>query len=197
MPLTRVVAGGALPGGEQWRNVLHYQIGDLDEDARDTLSENVAVAYNSLAAIMSAGWHLDTVSITDLETTEQTEHGYEVVGVAAGDNLPNEVCLVVSWRTGSGARTARGRNYLSGFTTAAQVGADDIPSGATAETVEAALEWATAIHDAPEAEGTLVVFSRKLETSRIVLSAYVDNAWDTQRRRGDVNSARSQVIFGE
>lgn len=96
--------------------------------------------------------------------------------------LPAEVACCLSHRivTPRGARP-KGRTYLGPFTTAAQAGGRPHP-----DLIASILNFAEIWHDALVAEGMqpVVLSANGLVSRGNVIGYNVDNAWDTQRRRG-------------
>lgn len=108
-----------------------------------------------------------------------------------GIDLPAEVALVVSYHAAfvSGTPNARrrGRFYLGPISVAAGTGLGRPPTAL----INAAVDMAEALWT-PIAEAS-VVWAQRSETSgelHPVATGWVDNAWDTQRRRGNTPSSR-------
>ena len=124
--LIRVAAGGALPGGERWVNVFHCLRTPGTGEAL-TLTEAGEISgpivgfYDTFNASLSSEWSLDTTIVKDQESQSGPSYDVDfttIVGGTSGEDLPNQVALVVSWLTSLAGRRNRGRNYLAGFTEA-------------------------------------------------------------------------------
>lgn len=119
------------------------------------------------------------------------------LGAAADDtSLPAEVALCVSFfavldpaRPG----TTRGRIYLGPLSVVSGVAGADDPARPGSTFIEV-------VHDAAEALGQAAntsssvnwqIHSRATATLNEVIGGWVDNEWDTQRRRGLDSTARS------
>lgn len=119
---------------------------------------------------------------------------------AASDpgGLPNEVAICTSLLAsgGTNARRNKGRMYIGPLNQAA-VGADSGGQAPPAGELVATLVLATQqlALDVVTAGGTLCVWSREDHALHVVEGGWVDNAWDTQRRRGlDPTSRTSWTV---
>jgi hypothetical protein len=113
--------------------------------------------------------------------------------------LPNEVAMVLSFKSAplAGAQEARrrGRVYLGPLNGSANssVSAQSRPDDGLRT---AALEAAQRLHDGAEISAApWVIFSRVNDSTSLVDIAWVDNAFDTQRRRGLAASSRTTVTL--
>lgn len=104
--------------------------------------------------------------------------------------LPYEVALVISWTTAVKAAWGRGRNYIGPLTTAA-AGPMTATSGPVPhpDLVTTLTQAGRALIN--ETEVGLVVLGKT--GPKEVTGGYVDNAWDTQRRRGLQPTIRTAV----
>jgi hypothetical protein len=110
-----------------------------------------------------------------------------VVGGNTSENLPNNVALVATHRTGLVGRSFRGRTYVGGFTESQSLGNVVNPSSFTA--IQSA--WNGFVTDMMATIGTWVVISRFHNgaprttgvSQTIISSDFRDSVWDTQRRR--------------
>ncbi|AXH78722.1 MAG: hypothetical protein [Circular genetic element sp.] len=75
--------------------------------------------WPGMQAYMSAGYQLIMVEATDRYDVGGAYGSYTPptpqLGTAAGDSLPANVALCISWKTGLSGRTAHGRSYAFGF----------------------------------------------------------------------------------
>lgn len=111
--------------------------------------------------------------------------------------LPTEVALVFSYHTtfvsGTAAARRRGRIYLGGL--AAFTNTNGRPSSTLTGTM------AAAGRDLIQASNASVSwewqqYSQTTELGNIVIGGWVDNAWDTQRRRGLASTTRTVFTGG-
>lgn len=111
--------------------------------------------------------------------------------VDATDALPPEVALALSFQapkvSGEDQRRRRGRIYVGPFTeTGSSAGR---PAAALLTTMESALQGL--LDDATAATTwAWVVYSRVGDSVATITEAWIDNEWDTQRRRGRVATDR-------
>ena len=175
-------------------NVFHFEGADNDlvhADIRDA----IRTFYTALSSRLSLGWTLTTIK-TYLVTGQgalvvaapRTTSLETLSGTANATNLPNEVALVVSWGTLTPGRSGRGRTYLAGWVETSSNGASTTPSRPTVVVTDQVASAASGLAGV-NGGATLVVFSQKNGTVATVTGGYVNNEWDTQRRR-----ARSLAI---
>lgn len=123
---------------------------------------------------------------------------WSLTGTPSGDSMPTEVALCVSFKadleSGTPAARRRGRIYLGPFDTSPN--SDGRPSAAFVEGVADAAS--TFAQDLIVPGFALVVYSRVDGVARTATGLWVDNAWDTQRRRGLIPTARETraILFG-
>lgn len=107
--------------------------------------------------------------------------------------LPPEVALVVSFQAPktSGVPQARRRNriYLP-FLTAAANSTDGRPAGAFLTAVETAAADLLAASGPTSADWQWMVYSPTDNAIDLVDNGWIDNEWDTQRRRGRIATSR-------
>jgi hypothetical protein len=121
------------------------------------------------------------------------ESTFNLVSAPSGSPLPREVALCCSFQAGriSGESQARrrGRVYI-GMLDSATVGADGRPDAAVIDAV-AAFGNAILGPSLASTSWKWAVYSRMNGSGSEVLDGWVDNAFDTQRRRGDAPTART------
>lgn len=119
-------------------------------------------------------------------------------GMSAAAALPSEVALCMSYAaaatSGVPAARRRGRIYLGGFIASAN-GSDGRPNSALRGDI------ARAGRDLIQASNASVSwewqqYSQTNALGNIVASGWVDDAWDTQRRRGEAASSRITFTGG-
>lgn len=126
--------------------------------------------------------------------TPVTEQPFGIQAALVNDDLPREVALCLSFRAEytSGANRARrrGRVYLGPFNTGAlggpDAGEDSRPLGALVTDVIVGAQ-----HVLSNPTGLWLVWSETDAAGRFVIAGWVDNAWDTQRRRGAAPTVRT------
>lgn len=103
----------------QWTNTLYFTKTDFDEDDQTELANAVHNAMGGdLMTFLNAAWDLRQVTTYDLRTVDgpvviDTED--PVDGTQADTPGPISVGPVVTIYTAARGRSARGRNYLTGF----------------------------------------------------------------------------------
>lgn len=113
----------------------------------------------------------------------------------AGDfGLPDEVALVGSFYgippTGENPQSYKNRIYVGPFNEEGTLAGP--PSRPSAALVQTVLEGLKKLAANATAHGWFwEVYSGTLNNAELVVGGWVDNAWDTQRRRGILPSARS------
>jgi hypothetical protein len=120
------------------------------------------------------------------------------LGTGAGSiGLPNEVALCLSYQTdigsGDNPRTRRGRIYVGPCQSnnAVGLGGDVIPNATMIGRLTASASYLAALGDAPSPTVTWCVYSRVEDQFFAITKGWVDNAFDTQRRRGRKAQART------
>jgi hypothetical protein len=97
--------------------------------------------------------------------------------------LPNQIAIVISWRTAFSGRSYRGRTYVGPCAVAAR-GPNAVIATAQRDAILAA---AQALRTGLSTDQySLVVYSRKLFGASPITSALVGPYFDTQRRRRSV-----------
>lgn len=126
------------------------------------------------------------------------EESWTLGGGQALADLPWEVACCLSFKntsvTTSPERNRRGRIYVGPLTISAQTesGGSIRPA---ADFMNTLLEAGDALELSNNAMATWVVWSQVLGLSFPVEAGWVDNAFDTQRRRGEAATARLSLTF--
>jgi hypothetical protein len=121
-------------------------------------------------------------------------------GSVATNTLPTEVSLCLSVQasrvSGQSQRRRRGRLYLGPFSSASGDGLTGRPASALRTTLATAAEAARVAFGATTVGWHVVSQPKPTDpmTSAAVTGGWIDDAWDTQRRRGGQPSAR--LIWG-
>lgn len=110
--------------------------------------------------------------------------------------LPSEVSLVASFAaapaSGETAARRRGRIYLGPLNTDAQIATTLTPSRPTAAFIHDVAVACDRMATTDDADAQWVVHSRANNAWYTIVSGWVDNAWDTQRRRGVAATSREK-----
>lgn len=122
-----------------------------------------------------------------------------ITAVAATDPLPNECAICLSYKSGVGSPTSggtidkndRGRIYIGPLTVTASVAVADRGDARVAGNMTQAIVGGAELLLAGTAELEWVQYSRTLNQFQIVSGGFVNNAFDTQRRRGVPESSRT------
>lgn len=119
------------------------------------------------------------------------------VGASANES---EVALCMSFMavplSGTNAARRRGRIYLGPFSKGANISASDTDPRPAQSFIDDILDSAESLHASVKALAwRWAVFSRMDNVLYEVDRGWVDNEWDTQRRRGLGASARTTVVF--
>lgn len=195
MAIYRVTASGTLYGVEKWANVFHVSaIGDINdnalfkpfEDFYGHASTGILFLCTGATGGSTNGVVMNQLSWQAVSNpappVTKVENYIGLQNTAGG--LPVDVSLVISWRTTRAGRSYRGRTYLPPMhsnRSSDTGGVMPAPTAATMTFVKVAA--AKLINDLVLASYPLYVYSRKLHDGTAVTNGYIDNAWDTQRRR--------------
>jgi len=163
-----------------YENVLYFDNGGIDSP-EDT-ADGIAAAYDDLAIL--AGFDGLEVRWYDLAGGQPVgQKAYPAV-TSTGETGPGEVAICLSYATVDDvdASTARrrGRIYL-GPLGAAQVGQDSVSD----TQIDAVLDFGQALAEIGLASATTwMMYSKTDDVAAKIEVIWVDDAWDTQRRRG-------------
>jgi hypothetical protein len=177
--------------GNRMVNVVHFNIGngpDVDQAYADLAVDEVVSHMTGMGEIIglyTTQHILQDVIVRDIRTPLQAPFSSStftpIAGVGSSTEVPPELCLLVTLRTGFGGRSGRGRIYFPGP-------GDAILSGAhytsTAEAVLTATSWMGATIDGVAAP--LGVYSRTLATIHDVVSAVARSDRPAIQRRRSV-----------
>jgi len=175
---------------------------DLTQADVDAMSVAITsgTTWATLAGFLAPTFSKVGVSVQNVNSPNQPimSAGGSAPGTSTGTALPDEVALVVTFKTASTGVSGRGRMYVPGWATNA-LGA----AGVAAPTAVTALQaWAAANVPAMMQAGTLVhcighqarqAYTGSTGTDHparaagsVDVSSYIvrDNHWDSQRRRG-------------
>lgn len=131
------------------------------------------------------------------ETPPRVPEERVLTSLAASDTglaLPREVALCCSYNVGGPGPRNRGRTYLGPFTVAALAGGTPALSRPHADLTARIAERAEDLATNPSLECTWVLWSRRNAEMHTITGGFVDNAWDTIRKRG--KAPESRVSWG-
>jgi hypothetical protein len=108
-----------------------------------------------------------------------------------GAGLPGEVAIVSSFYAGTNTKRKRGRHYIGPLgTVTSDAGASPRPSSGTMASIA---NRAQNVAQTTE-NVTWVQVSQVASLASVVTNGWVDNAYDTQRRRGNAPSTRTNWV---
>jgi len=169
----------------------------LDADANDFAAAVIAfhktlnTVYSSLLA--QNGHEYKIYNLDDPEPRAPVEEGsWNFASALTGDSLPPEVCLCLSYQapkiSGIPQARRRGRIYLGPFDASTNVSVR--PSSALVTLVKNSADALYAAGIATAGDWNWAVYSTVLGGTADVSNGWVDDEWDTQRRRGRVATSR-------
>jgi hypothetical protein len=181
-------------------NTWHFDASTTAEAARDALTN----FYNPASGTKVSQWFSNRISrsntkntikvydLDDPEPREATTYGLSLAPASSTTNdLPHEVALCLSYYHDRNLKRQRGRIYLGPFhhgaVTTGTSTADVRPSQTMVDSIKLAAE--ILIDDIP---ANWVVYSPTDNVGRTVTNGWIDNSWDTQRRRGASPTVRTQ-----
>lgn len=216
MPFAKAVCSmPSVTGLDQDRimNTFHFATDDLDEAALDALTGRLYSFYNEVSA-SSGNSIADFISNYVTRAEDVRVRWYDAAGIPPNDPivessfalaspdwttcLPTEVACCLSLInddvTAYPVRNRRGRLYLGPFVTetATAGGTGSRPTVALRNTL---VDAAEVLHDLDDAYAVWVIWSRALGVSFPVTRVWVDDAWDTQRRRGERIITRTTKVL--
>jgi len=174
-------------------NVYHVK---TPSEVTDTMLEDVADMFSfwwqdSMQELLSNSYVLHTIVATDISVEDGHQHTITLIsdnqGAVAGEGVPGNAAVVLSWRTANIGRSFRGRTYMGGLPVEMQETAQTITGGAQGDLTLAGVS----LIDNLESIGMiLAVLSRVANTVQRVtglltqiINVVVDNKIDSQRRR--------------
>lgn len=191
---------------DEVQNVFHFRQFGLTENfdnIRDMLNDfynvgvGAAVPLNFyLSSVLAGPWSLKLYNLSDTEPRVPVAEYSGSIVTNAVDGLPSEVACVVSWQcapiSGVPAGRLRGRTYVGPLSTRVLTAAPAVPRPNSAF-LEVLVASASRLVDAAQASLSyeFVVNSAFLSTPAAIEGGFVDNAFDTQRRRGEDDTART------
>lgn len=152
---------------------------------------------NFIAECMGGSYTVKVYDLGQSEPRDAHEEQFTFTVQTTTTALPNEVALCLSFKTSQGnvGPSNRGRIYFGPLGGTISVGEDAnhnaIP---TAGLTSALLDLAVRLYDNVSAHDMpWAIYSRKNNSLGLVQNAWVDNAFDTQRRRGNDPTGRVSI----
>lgn len=170
-----------------WANAVSPTSGELDLIAdlfRDWWDVGVG-SEAALKSLMSTSCRLDRVTAQRIfpePADVAVELNVSIAGSVSGDMCPPQCCIVISERTNTATRSARGRMYVPGVPISG-VGTGGALQSATQTGIADSAKGLIAAIPALDSDWGWIVWSRKLEVGYPITSVRVGNRVDTQRRR--------------
>lgn len=181
-------------------NTFHFNTAVAkDEDVAGDIVDNLQALYNTFETYLSSSISgVGVVKFYDL-TDAQPRTPWATLAIStepgAGQRLPDEVAVCLSYRavfvSGSPNARRRGRVFIGPLNVNALSAANngDLVSG-TLVTLMASAAVALKTASDATADWSWVVWSTVDNAAREVLEGWIDNAFDTQRRRGRAPTSR-------
>lgn len=191
-----------MPGGEQAVNVLNFAGTASDIDA--TL-DRLESFWDAASADLSGAWRLERIdagvyvsaSSAPTSVSRAFATGAGPTGQVLGTPLPNQIALCVSFRGAGGfGRAFRGRAYLGGFAQGAQESGSGVTTGRPDPglVTRIATAFGSLLNSSAFPTGLVVKQANSL-VQNVVEEGYIDNKWDTQRRRARDLAATLRVAL--
>lgn len=184
-------------------NVMHFITSGPDATVTNAIAQTGAIQtfYRGISAHLSTLVSLTGHSIKWYDALAPSSPngplfttGFTLLGLGTGNPLPTEVALCSSFSGdvvpggGENVRTNRGRIYIGPLASSA-LGANGRPVPALVTSLS---NGALALAVNPTGDlMKMVVFSRKLQAAIPIRRGFVDDEFDTQRRRGRVRLSRT------
>lgn len=184
-------------GGELALNVFAARIGATTL-INQSLAESLGAAIKSnfstlLSSNCATGVSLVRVGVRDMRVEHQPEYrdtGAPISGFGVEDCLPGNVAVCITLRTALAGKSFRGRNYIGGFTEAA----NDAEGRISAEAATNAVNFVTAIGTSMTSNGlTLAVASRPAERTVVNETVFHNDGTSTVRKISEQTAKAGQL----
>lgn len=201
----RLPHDNALPEDGVTNTWYFFTTGEPTEANLDSIRDRLVAFYNDGSTSIANSWSdqynqgAATIRYYDMADAEprvplRIDGALGLDAPGAFSRLPAEVALCLSFSaavaSGENAKRRRGRVYLGPFNQGT-LGTDTADQGRPSSTFINTVKTAAAgLLAANDADATWRVWSELDAVSRDVTHGWVDNAWDTQRRRGVAPTAR-------
>lgn len=200
---TTLLTADANPENYQSNTFAIGQIGTLDLTDANTWTGYIKAFYDDVASVgalkgLAQNGHL--VKIYDVAGTAPNyplfEINFNLASAPAATDLPQEIALCVSYYASAATSVARGRRrgriYVSGWVEGSN--AEGRPnSTAVNGLLDAFTDYVTSTNTLDSLSAG--VWSRTNATVYPIDTVWVDNEWDTQRRRGGKPTSRETWLL--
>lgn len=191
MPTVRIPIDLSWVGasGSPGVNVFHGRIDpeEIETGGLDDITEMLHTFYSTCVGIFPDGTTIryegEAFGVGDDEGNVYTSPEWTVLGEGNGGFLPPANAILVSWKTGSGGRSGRGRTFLSPIVLPADE-ENGTPGEPTRASVQGAVD-ALVASSTGFGNGALGVYSRTQDTFRDFTSGNVPNFFAVLRSRRD------------
>lgn len=183
----QVVVRGTLASGGAMVNVFGVRLQEvLTQELTNTIGESMADAIAHLTGGQNTGVAWTGCEVTDLRSEDGEQFSdtanFPLLGTDPSNELPEQVAMLVSWKTGIRGRSFRGRTYLGGFVEEFAQGRFPSP-----ELIASGVAYLNEILNASPAFGVISRRDhgalRELAILTEFVSGTVEPTWRTQRRR--------------
>lgn len=194
-------------------NVWHFHTANVDIPGMiDAINDSLSSFYNTNSGVFSGNTITGTCTTKYFDLSDDPprvpvdESGFAITSLGDADALPTECAITMSFsgdpESGGNARRKRGRVFigpLDGGTASTGAGLVRVGAGATSSLAVGATDLINAgglltwqwIVFSPTTAGTPPWDETTLDAaSTIVTQGWIDNAFDTQRRRGTAPTSR-------
>jgi hypothetical protein len=164
-------------------------------DTHHTGVSNVASWLSATLSRAANKAHIKLYRMWDDHPRQPTSYDWTLESVASGDNgLPVETCLCLSQYSNTlHTKSGRGRVYIGPLhSNSVRISAGNVfPFGDCIDPIRYAGRYLIDEGVASGSKGVWSIYSRKLNQMHRVETAFVDNEFDTQRRRGHRATVRN------
>lgn len=210
MPIVRaqvIFQGGTGIPEDRFINTWHFDAATYNGTLTDSIEQKLTNFYTAvntpqtvpvgyyLSEFVSRNVEIRMYNLDDPEPRVPTFGGFVLAAAPAGENLPEEVAVVVSLEAPPPiTRNRRGRLYIGPLNANCLTDATGAtPTRPNADMRNVLAAAATRVLNENVEPGGWVIWSPTTGTSAPVASGFIDNAFDTQRRRGP--DATTRTIF--
>jgi hypothetical protein len=192
---------------DRYTNTFHLNNGDGEPPVFEAIAAAINGFFVSLSGTILSGACIGPNSVIKIYDKQDipprvplyTEVFPALSGGLGNLNLPNEVAICLSYATTftSGVNNARrrGRMYLGPLNIGATDGAGGAEARPKATAVASTLGFVQTLLTQLEAQSVdWVMYSKTANTTGVINEFWIDNAFDTQRRRGVDSTNRTVLI---
>lgn len=165
-------------------------------DTAQTGSTNALTAL--LGSALSGAWSMKIYDLHDPEPRVPVRDTGPLATFTPGStSLPQEVAICLSYHgaftSGVNPRNRRGRIYIGPLSSSGLVTSTGLPSTSANSIIDTVAAMGSWLIQATASDCTWEVYSPTTNTHTGVTGGYVDNEWDTQRRRGYRATVRQAI----